>query len=216
MKRALLIVVALVVGAVACSQGDQAGQLTLVVLGDSLTAPVGTGEADWLRSADPDQRFSLLANAGVPGDRTDQVLARVEPEVIVRGPRWATVLAGTNDIGQHVDAMTIIANLTAIYDELTAAGVGLIAITVPPMSTADPAQIESLQAVNGWMREHVTVDWPGAVLADWSAALSVNGDGITPVPEYYSDVVHIDADGARVGGQALRAAFASVSAAPVE
>ena len=215
MKRLAALLAPVLVLAAACSTGpdDEStpdGRATLVVLGDSLTAPIGRDDADWLQWADPEGRFELLANAGVPGERTDQILARVESDVIVPGPEWATVLAGTNDVNADVDAMTIIANLTAIYDQLAAAQIGIIALTLPPMVMLQPNRVEAHQAVNAWLREHVEVDWPGSVLADWNPALSVNGDGISPIPEYFADMVHLNAEGARAGGEALRDVFAAV------
>lgn len=219
MKRGLLgIVLAAALALAACVPGDdtdgQAGPaaLTLVVLGDSLTHPLGTGgDADWLRWADPDGRFELLANAGVPGDRTDQVLARVEQQVLAHRPAWATVLAGTNDIAQGVGAEPIIFNLTRIYDALAAAGIRFVAITIPPLVMMTPDKVATHQAVNAWMRERVEADWPGVgVLADWSAALSTNGDGISPAAGFFPDGVHFSAAGAQAAGTALAPVFAAI------
>lgn len=219
MKRAhvllLLVAPSLALSACSLAGGDTAApgadRTTLVVLGDSLTAAVGRDDRDWLVWADPQHRFELLANAGVPGDRTDQILARVERDVIVRGPQWATVLAGTNDIGQHIDALTVIANLTQIYDLLAAAGIGIIALTIPPMVMLEQPLIDTHRAVNEWLREHVEADWPGAVLADWNIALSADGDGISPSAEWFADGVHFTAAGAEHAGQAIRPALDSVS-----
>jgi len=185
--------------------------LTLVVLGDSLTHPLGTGgDADWLRWADPDRRFELLANAGIPGERTDQVLARVERDVVARRPAWVTVLAGTNDISQNVRAEPIVFNLSRVYDALASAGIGFVAITVPPLVMMTPEKVTTHQTVNAWLRERVEADWPGAVLGDWSAALSVGGDGISPAPGMFPDGVHFSAAGAQAAGAALAPTFAAI------
>jgi lysophospholipase L1-like esterase len=193
---------------------------TLAVLGDSLTAPVGDAQqadADWLAHADPDKRFELVANAGIPGQRSDEILARVDSDVIARSPAWCTVLAGTNDVSQDVDAMTIIANLMRIYDALEQAGIGIIAITIPPKVMLSPTQADNQRAVNAWMREHVEADWPGAVLADWSGELSQDGDEVEPVAEYFHDGTHFSATGAQVAGRAIRDELAEAADAdPLE
>lgn len=187
-------------------------ELTLVVLGDSLSRPAGTGEdGDWLRWADPDGRFQLLANAGVAGERSDQIFARVG-DVVAQQPTWATVLAGTNDIGQDVRAEPIIFNLTRIYDALEAAGISFVAITIPPLVMLTPERVATHEAVNAWIRERVPADWPNAVVGDWSAALSTNGDGISPAPGMFPDGVHLSAAGAEAGGRALAPVLAAIGA----
>lgn len=229
MPRRLLVAIAitsLAVGATACdarggsnelnAQTDAAARPTLVALGDSLTTPVGSGsEKDWLRWADPDGRFELLANAGVGGERTDQILARVEADVLAHNPQWVTVLGGTNDVSQDVGAEPIIFNLTRIYDLLDAAGIRFIAITIPPQIMMTPEQLATHNAVNTWMRERVQADWPGSLLGDWSAAISVDGDGVSPIPEYFPDGVHFGLEGAEAAGQALAPTFtAALDTAP--
>lgn len=185
--------------------------LTLVTLGDSLTAPLGTGDdADWLRWADPDGRFELLANAGVPGERTDQILARVDADVVAHHPGWATVLAGTNDISQDIGAEPIIFNLTRIYDALEAADIDFVAVTIPPLVMMTPERVATHETVNAWLRDRVEADWPGAVLGDWSAALSTGGDGISPADGFFPDGVHFSAAGAQAGGTALAPVFAAI------
>lgn len=215
--RVLVLAGSLALAGAACTaddaEPDGPAPLTLVALGDSLTHPVGTGtDDDWWRWANPEGRFELLANAGVPGDRTDQVLARVEQEVVARRPAWATVLAGTNDIGQGVGAEPIIFNLTRIYDALAAADIRFVAITIPPLVMMTPDKVATHEAVNAWMRERVEADWPGVgVLADWSAALSTNGDGISPAAGFFPDGVHFSAAGAQAAGTALAPVFAAIT-----
>lgn len=225
MRRGLTGIVvagALAVGAAACTGDDDTGTgsvtgepepLTLVALGDSLTHPVGTGgDADWLGWADPDGRFELIGNAGVPGERSDEILARVGQDVVARHPAWVTVLAGTNDISQDVRAEPIIFSLTRIYDALDAAGIRFVAITIPPLVMMSPERVATHEAVNAWMRERVEADWPGVgVLGDWSAALSTNGDGISPAPGFFPDGVHFSAAGAQAAGTALAPLFARIA-----
>jgi lysophospholipase L1-like esterase len=219
---ATIAVAALALGAAACDARGTGGAAnappTLVALGDSITTPVGTGsDQDWLRWADPEGRFELLGNAGVGGERTDQIFARVEADVLAHRPQWVTVLGGTNDISQGVGAEPIIFNLTRIYDTLDAAGIRFIAITIPPQIMMTPDQLAVHGAVNTWLRERVQADWPGSLLGDWSAALSVNGDGVSPIPEFFPDGVHFRVAGAEAAGRALAPTFAGIlEPAPAE
>jgi lysophospholipase L1-like esterase len=159
----------------------------------------------------------LLANAGVGGERTDQILARVEADVLPHQPQWVTVLGGTNDVSQNIGAEPIIFNLTRIYDALDAAGIRFIAITIPPQIMMTPEQLATHNAVNTWLRERVQADWPGSLLGDWSAALSVDGDGVSPIPEYFPDGVHLGLEGAQAAGQALAPTLAAIlEEAPAE
>ena len=197
--------------AVACVDKRPDGRTTVVALGDSLTAPVGKrSHDDWWRWADSEGRFRLLAAAGVPGQRSDEILARVDRDVVRRRPDVAIVLAGTNDIGQGVEALTIVANLAAIYDALTTAGIRFVAITIPPMVMLDPAQVASHEAVNAWLRDTVDSRWAGARLADWSDELSVGGDGVSPRPDYFVDGIHFSSAGARAAGEAIARVLAEL------
>lgn len=192
-------------------QGRDAERPTVVALGDSLTTPVGSGsDQDWWQAADPSGQFDLIATAGVGGQRTDEILARVERDVIAHDPDWATVLAGTNDIGQGIDALTTIANLTSIFDTLADAGIRIVAITIPPMVMLDPAELAAHEAVNAWLRDEVEGRWD-ARLADWNAALSVDGDGVSPRPEFFPDGIHFSRAGAAAAGAAIAPVFAEIA-----
>ncbi len=59
---------------------------------------------------------------------------------------------GTNDVGQDVDADTIIANLKAIYDALYLAGIKVIACTIPPNDDHTTDQLKVNTEVNRSLR----------------------------------------------------------------
>src|SRR5690606_41977275 len=70
-------------------QGRDAERPTVVALGDSLTTPVGSGsDQDWWQAADPSGQVDLIATGGGGGQRTDEILARVERDVIAHDPDW--------------------------------------------------------------------------------------------------------------------------------
>lgn len=206
----------------------------LVVLGDSLTSPIAHSDPtvavkDWLVWADPHHRFELVHNAGSPGDLTGPVdglqtpgmTARLDRDVLAHHPDWVTVLGGTNDVGYGVDPLRTIANLTEIYDRLSAAGIRFIALTIPPRDDVFPdagstewvphPHLAARQTViNDWMRANVEARWPGAVLVDWAPALATDAAGTAPNKALFADWVHMNGEGARVGGEFVAAAIAQL------
>lgn len=160
---------------------------TLVVIGDSITEQGGMLTASPHRNTTSfwtwglnllGQRLDLLANLGVGGQRTDEILARIANAVAL-APGWMHVLAGTNDVGQDVPTATSTANLTAIYDAVQSAGIRLIVGTIPPRTTASAGQKERAAALNQWIREEASRR-VGVILVDYEAALTDQGTGGYP------------------------------------
>lgn len=127
-----------------------------VALGDSLTspeggAPPGAGWVDYVRFR-TGGRFYLLKNAGVPGNNTAQMLARLQADVLAHNPRVVTFLGGTNDITQGVTLATYQSNVTQIVDQLTTAGIAVIILSIPPRDLTDKKLPETVR-FNAWLKE---------------------------------------------------------------
>lgn len=176
-----------------------------VLLGDSITA-----NQFWFSLADAQRGtpYRLAYNAGVPGQPTAQIAARVATDVVARQPALVTVLAGTNDIGDTAptDPAPVIANLTTILAQIQAGTSAKIILgTVPPRnSTPDQAplsiaQVAQLNAVNTWIRGQGS---SRISIADWTVQLST-GDGVTPNLAYFLDHVHPNTVGAQVMASVL-------------
>ncbi len=205
---------ALVVVAMSSCSDEATVSPSVVVLGDSLTAPIGDPNntaQDWFATANADANMQLLANAGIGGETTDQILARVDDDVLARAPQFTTVLAGTNDVFKGVDAATIQTNLSMIYDKLEFTNVGIIAFTIPPLLMQDEVKAQTLRDVNAWMRATVESNWPSASLVDWSAALSWEGDEALPNPSFVVDGIHFNEAGAKAAGEAAAPTFDAVA-----
>lgn len=116
-------------------------------LGDSIT--LGNGGANFFGG----QAYPTIAcensggvirpyiNAGVSGNTTTQMLARVQSDIInaqAVKPGKCIVLGGTNDVGT-IALATSLANLASIYDQLRAAGIEPIGATIPPKTTQQTA-----------------------------------------------------------------------------
>lgn len=208
------VVAALLVVVIASCSNETAVGPSVVVLGDSLTAPVGdpaNAAQDWFATANAEANMQLIANAGIGGETTEQLLARVDTDVLAQAPQFATVLGGTNDVFKGVDAATITTNLSLIYDKLAFTNVGIIAFTVPPILIQDEVKAQTLRDVNAWMRATVESNWPNAKLVDWSEALSWDGDEALPNPSFVVDGIHFSEAGAKAAGEAAAPTFEAIA-----
>ena len=122
-----------------------AAAVLIVALGDSTTAgtphfkspieapPNGAGDAQapfpyWLEHTHPG--WTVL-NRGVNGERSDQIAARFDRDVLAQRssgaasapgvPRFVIIIAGVNDVYQGRSAESVIAQLRAMYDRAKAA-----------------------------------------------------------------------------------------------
>ena len=133
MKR--LACVALLASLVGCGSEipnlDSPGT-TIVCLGDSITSGMGAGPGQPYPAL-LSERFGVeLINAGVPGDTTEDGLARVE-EVLALDPWMVIVELGGNDILRRIPPERTEAALRQILDRLLAARVVpvLVEVEVP-------------------------------------------------------------------------------------
>ncbi len=117
-----------------------------VALGDSLTAWPTDGP--WPKLLDAkDPYLTLYHNAGVPGDTTADMRARLSGDVFTYQPNYVFILGGTNDLGHNISQATTIANLRYIITQTIAHHAVPIVINVPPDSfTGMAPKIDSLNA----------------------------------------------------------------------
>lgn len=146
--------------------------ITIVALGDSTTAgtplfqspiespPKGRGNersqfAYWLNIAHADW---LVLNRGVNGERTDQIAARFDRDVLAAKPQIVIIIAGVNDVYQGRSADTVIAALRAMYDRALGAGLTVIAGSILPYNTATPDQNARMHDINAWIASQARAD----------------------------------------------------------
>jgi lysophospholipase L1-like esterase len=183
-------------------------KLRILAMGDSTTAgtpgwrspleapPNGAGDETsqysyWLMKAHPDWE---VLNRGVNGERSDQILARFERDVIAEKPAAVVIIAGVNDVYQGRPADFVTANLQTMYDRVVAG-------TIVPYNTATPDQNARMHAVNDWIRRQADVD-PNIDFADTRAAVAAPGspDRLSESP----DGLHPTAQGYRQMAEAVR------------
>jgi lysophospholipase L1-like esterase len=206
--------------------GGPASPITIVALGDSTTAgtpgfrspieapPDGDGDpasqfAYWLSRAHPEWR---VLNRGVNGERSDQIRARFDRDVLRADPRVVIVIAGVNDIYQGRAAAWVQQQLASMYDAARARGIGVVAGTIVPYNTATADQNARMHAVNDWIRAHASRH-AGVVFCDTRAAVAAPGapDRLESSP----DGLHPSADGYRRMAEVLEPAVtAALTNAP--
>ncbi len=118
---------------------------TFVALGDSLTAWPADPWPSRLDALDPQLR--LIRNAGIPGNVTAQMRARLSSDVLAYKPDVLFVMGGTNDIAYGYSQATTIANLRAIVTTAQAHGIHVFLLTIPPDSY--PNMVSRISSLNG-------------------------------------------------------------------
>jgi acyl-CoA thioesterase-1 len=173
---------------------------SFVALGDSLTSGYGDPGPSWPTRLDTqDTHLRLLHNAGVPGNLTSDMRARLESDVFAYKPDVLFVMGGTNDVGHYVSAATTIANLRAIIVAAKAKGIKVIMMTIPPDSY--PAQAAAINSLNSQII-HLANSYVLAYV-DVHAVLST-ADGVY-VRKFTVDGLHFSALGAQTVANAVQA-----------
>lgn len=193
-------------------------RVTIVALGDSTTAgtpgwksrvespPGGTGDetsqyAWWLMEAHPE--WDVL-NQGVNGERSDQILARFDRDVLAARPKVVVIIAGVNDVYQGRPASHVVEQLKTMYGRATRAGIPVVAGSIVPYNTATPGQNARMREINDWIRATASAD-PDIVFVDTRAAVAAvdDTDRLFESP----DGLHPSAAGYRRMADAIRPAI---------
>jgi lysophospholipase L1-like esterase len=179
-----------------------APKIPIVALGDSTTAgtpgflsplespPAGSGDPEsqyayWLTKARPAWD---VHNRGVNGERSDQIRARFERDVVAASPRVVVIIAGVNDVYQGRPASHVIDELRGMYGQARAADISVVAGSIVPYNTATADQNLRMREINSWIRDSATrehavtfVDTRAAVAApDAPDRLAESPDGLHP------------------------------------
>ena len=193
----------------------------IVALGDSTTAgtpgfkspvevpPDGSGNREsqyawWLMQAHPDWE---VLNRGINGQRSDEIRARFERDVVQERPAAVILIAGVNDVYQGRTAPHVVEQLSGMYATAMREGIRLIAGTILPYNTATPEQNATMREVNQWIRRQAQVN-PKVAFVDTRAAVAAPGR-----PDMLSDTddqLHPSPAGYRAMADAIRPVLESV------
>jgi len=193
-------------------------RVRIVAMGDSTTAgtpafqsprespPHGSGDATsqyayWLMKAHPGWE---IINQGINGQRSDQIRARFEEDVVAKKPAVVVIIAGVNDVYQGRSAQHVKDELAAMYARAHAAGIRVVAGTIVPYNTATADQNARMHEINDWIRSQARAD-PGVGIVDTRAAVAAPGNPDLLVSS--SDGLHPDAAGYRRMADAIAPAI---------
>jgi lysophospholipase L1-like esterase len=141
------------------------GRLRIVGIGDSTTAgtpgflspleapPDGAGNREsqyayWMRRARPDWQ---VANCGVNGETSGEILERFPRDVLTARPDYVIVLAGVNDLYRGASTESVESNLLAMYSGAQGAGIRVVTATVLPYNSMTDRQADAIARVNRWV-----------------------------------------------------------------
>ena len=141
----------------------------------------GTDDVGYLSHAIVRLNHSLrvLRNAGISGNNSGQMLARLQADVLDYAPGWVIVETGApNDIGVGMTLAQSIANHKAIYDAIEATGARVVATTPMPYGLNDASNSTGRRQFISGLRRWIVkyAQERGHVLADFYPAL-VREDG---------------------------------------
>ena len=193
-------------------------RIRIVALGDSTTAgtpgfrspreapPEGRGNREsqyafWLMESHPDWD---VVNQGINGERSDQIRARFDADVLALHPSAVVIIAGVNDVYGGFRPEHTMRELAAMYRRALEAGVAIVAGAILPYNTATADQNARMRAINDWIRAQARPDGPIAFV-DTRAAVAApdNPNGLAGSP----DGLHPDRDGYRRMADAIAPAL---------
>ena len=148
--------------------------------------------------------------AGVAGNRSPDMLARVDGDVIAKKPDWMLLSCGVNDVwSRTIDYETFKKNITAIVDKAQAAGIKVMILTATPIFEASKNEFnDKLPRYDDFMKQLATErDLPCAdVHGAWLDYLAAHPDSNNP-NILTVDGVHPNPDGFQLFAKTILAAF---------
>ena len=159
----------------------------IVAFGDSLTYGTGASESESYPAILAQLIERKVVRAGVPGEITEQGLARL-PEVIEEHrPVLMIVCLGGNDMLRKVADAQIRANLSEIIRTIKGQGISVMLVGVPK-----PALVTSAAAFYAEVAQEFDIPYEGAIVTD-----------VLYQRELKSDPIHPNAKGYRMMAEAI-------------
>jgi len=153
---------------------------TIAFMGDSITAQGAANPTGYVRlvaSGLATQGIDVtVIPAGISGNKSDQMLARLDKDVLSQKPTWMTLSCGVNDVWHGEKGIPLEAykkNITEILDRCHQAGVKVLVLTATQIKLplTSPENVK-LAGYNAFLREIAkTRNLP---LADLNAAMAAD------------------------------------------
>lgn len=137
-------------------------------------------------------RIIQIRNAGVSGNTTAMMRARMDSDVIAYAPGWCLLMGPVNDIVLGVSSATTKANVQAMYAKCKVAGIKFATGTISAWTSINTAAMKSAHVdYNNWVkawcyRNGIPCADEYSITADPSTGLPVTGT--TYDTNHYSDL----------------------------
>jgi lysophospholipase L1-like esterase len=162
----------------------------VVFLGDSITE-------GWKEQV-PSFFSADVLDRGIGGQTTEQMLVRVQADVLDLHPAVVHIMAGTNDVAGNRGPTTVAqieSNLQSLIDQSRHAHIRVVIGSIPPAARFSWSPVEhvpdTIRTINAWLRNYA--DHNGLVYVDYYSALADAEGGLRH--EYSEDGVHPNLDG---------------------
>lgn len=160
-----------------------------------------------------EQRFDLVRNAGVGGNKFNQMLARISTDVLAYPSDWVLIGGPVNDVSGERTTAQIIADLDAIHATILGDGRRILQLTCAPSDFYDtPAKKIVVDQVNAYI--WTLHQKSGVLVSDAFEVLRAAG-GHGPATGMAVDNIHYSEQGAHlVGRKAAETVAASLPPLP--
>ena len=172
----------------------------VVVIGDSISK----GTPEFQRDMPTWLGFKLnkkVISSGIWGNHLNQVLERLESDVISYSPKYCVILCGTNDINSGRTDEAIRSDINAITDKLLENNVKPVWLTIPPRKD-NVSLIRRIIAHNYWLESYCNLN--DLLFVDIYSKLCNGEQSELNVKNILlNDDLHLTADGHRINAEAI-------------
>jgi lysophospholipase L1-like esterase len=186
----------------------------IAFLGDSITQGGANNASGYVRlvisGLEANGIKATMIPAGISGHKSNQMLERLDKDVIGKQPDWMTLSCGVNDVWHGANGVPLDAykkNITAIVDRAQAAGIKVMILTATMIrEDATNSENQQLAPYNDFLRQLAAEK--KCLLADLNADMHA---ALKPGPQHdhqlTSDGVHMNPLGDRMMARGILKAF---------
>jgi lysophospholipase L1-like esterase len=186
----------------------------IAFLGDSITQGGANNASGYVRlvisGLEANGIKATMIPAGISGHKSNQMLERLDKDVIAKKPEWMTLSCGVNDVWHGANGVPLDAykqNITAIVDRAQAAGIKVMILTATMIrEDATNSENQKLAPYNDFLRQLAAEK--KCLLADLNADMHASlKPGQHHDHQLTSDGVHMNPLGDRMMARGILKAF---------
>lgn len=151
-----------------------------------------------------------VVNQGIAGQRTDEMLARFQQDVLDLHPDICIIMAGTNDVLQGRPVPDAMRNIRRMAELCQQNHIRPVLANAPVMASGTQADFAALYAAHQQLAAEEHLVW-----VDLHQTLLQGEDGVNPVYTL-SDRIHINAIGQSIVAQKMLEELRDMDAVPIE